>query len=1390
MAMALGGVALNDSIVVHAGRAAFRAGGIPASHGNAAWPKPNERLNTGLIRVGSATFDLTIGSVTDSNSDQPRNLPNPDRFRQAMHADRPALQRLFQKIKDAQKAKRPCDRNLRRLHDQLDASIERFTQRAAAKPALAYPDELPISQKRRDIAELIRRHQVTVVCGETGSGKSTQLPKILMEIGHGIGGMIAHTQPRRIAARTLASRVAQELGVSLGGSVGYAVRFNDESGPLTHVLYLTDGLLLAQLGRDPDLLAYDAIIIDEAHERSLNIDFLLGYLKRLLSRRPDLKLVITSATIDPQRFADYFGQIVGRELVPAPIIEVSGRTYPVELRYRPAEPEDADALLDGPVLDRAICESLDEVISATDGDVLVFMPTERSISQAAKTFRSHLQHNPQLLRGRPIEILPLYARLSNAEQQKVFNPKGNARRVVIATNVAESSVTVPNITAVIDPGTARISRYSPRTRMQRLPIEVVSQASANQRAGRCGRVGPGVCIRFCSEERFAERDPFTTPEILRTSLAAVMLRMAALGLGDIEQFPFLEPPKPAGIREGSQTLIELGAIDETGELTAVGKQLAKLPIDPRVGRMVLAASEEGCLPEVLIIASVLEGQDPRLRPAEHAQAADQAHARFIHETSDFLCLLKMWDFLHAEKNKLSNSGFRKFCQRNFISFPRLREWFDLHRQLADLTKQAGLKSSKRIVGDEGIDKMADAVHRALLAGLLSNVMLKTDVNEYTGAHNTKLRLWPGSALAKHKNKPHWVMCGETLVTSQQFARTCAQIAPSWIEPIAGSLVKLTHREPHWVRRDGFVAAYEKVSLFGLVLVPKRRIRFAKVSLELARQMFIQEALVERDADIRAPFFDHNGQLLRRVEEIQAKQRRSDLIADSQALFDFYDRRLPPEVCGIAELNRFRKKIERDEPRFLFMQESDLLSGDAPADHGRPDHLMVAGMKLPVDYKYDTGADDDGVTLRVPLHALGRISPLVVEWCVPGLLAERITALIRSLPKQVRKPLVPAPTSAAEAVELIEFGRGDFLESVADALGQIAGERIDPQQFDLSKIESHHQMNIAVVDESGQTLRQGRDVVRLKTELGAEVDKAADNLSDPAWCRDGLTAWPDAGTLPEQIDSHAAGYTLLAYPTLVDQGDSIGVRTVETPERADALHREGVLRLAKIIQGPVLLDRLEYEFEGDQIWLLYSPIGQPTGLAQQLADHAIEEVYTQRITDHPPRSSAAFEALLSAGRDELHSALNRSIDSARSALQRGQKLQLELDKLVNRCPPGWEPALQQTRDQLRELLPVDFVKLTPPQWLPHLPRFLNAALSRLRKLDEGKADRDQVLAAQLASRIDPFRRFTSVNQKSEAIATYRWMLEEWRVSLFAQELGTSIPVSDKRLDKQWKKAQRS
>ncbi|MEM1026698.1 MAG: ATP-dependent RNA helicase HrpA [Planctomycetota bacterium] len=1318
--------------------------------------------------------------------------PSPDlaRVENAMFADQPGLRSLARRIRQAQRDGKPYDRNLKRFDDWLSRSIDQREKRASTRPSITYRDDLPISKKRDDIAALIRDHQVVVVCGETGSGKSTQLPKILMDLGYGTAGMIAHTQPRRIAARTLACRVSEELGVPLGQQVGFAVRFNDTSGPLTQIRYLTDGLLLAELARDPDLLAYDAIIVDEAHERSLNIDFLLGYLKRLLERRPQLKLIITSATIDTQRFAEHFGSTNESRFDPAPIIEVTGRTYPVNVRYRPISDDESETVLEGPALDHALCGAVDEVTSATDGDVLIFMPTERAIAQTAKVLRGYAQSSPSLSRGKPLEILPLYARLSNAEQQKVFHPKGATRRVVIATNVAESSVTVPGITAVIDPGTARISRYSPRSRMQRLPIEPVSQASANQRAGRCGRIAPGVCIRLCSEEQFEQREAFTTPEIQRTNLAAVILRMASLKLGDVSAFPFLDPPKPAAIREGVQTLRELGAVTDAGELTKTGGQLAKLPIDPRVGRMVLAGSEQGCLAEVLVIASALEGQDPRVRPQEHAAAADQCHAAFSHPDSDFLTLFQLWDYLHEQKAALSNSKFRKLCQKQYLSYPRVREWMDLHRQLLDLAREANLKLASRVGGEDGIAKAADSVHRALLAGLLSNVAIKTNEREYTGAHGIKLRVWPGSSLAKAR--PRWIVSAEVVATSQQFARTCARINPEWIEPIARDLVTTTHSQPHWVKRGGFVAAYEKVTLYGLVLIPKRRIRYAKINPAQAREIFIHEALVEEDTDLRAPFLKHNRELRQRIETMQAKQRRYDLLADAQARFAFYDRRLPTEVVGVAELNRYLKRIDRQEADRFCMTEQDLLTDTIEPDDGRPDHMNVGGMKLPLKYKFATGSEDDGVTLEVPLHALGRLTPFIVDWGVPGTLTDRITGLIRSLPKEIRKPLVPAPDSAKKAAARMEFGQGDFLASVADALGHVAGEVIDPKLFDPGKVEEHQRMNVAIVDAQGERIAQGRNVAQLQRDLHAESSEAVADLTDPDWHRDGLTAWPelvDMTTLPDQVETDQHGFKLLAYPALIDQGDSAGLRLAETPERAAAWHFQGVMRLCFLNSKHMVETQWRNWRRRDDLVLLFSTLGNEANFLSQLVPGVSDRVYAQPAADYPPRSAEAFDALLLAGQSELKASVHQICDAALSVLQTAQSLRLELDRLRTNCPSTWDPALRQSTEQLDELAKAEFLSSTPAEWLPHLSRFLEASRIRLRKLREGKVDRDRQAAQALEERMHSAQQLRGSGEPNPEWITYRWMLEEWRVLLFAQELGTSIPVSEKRLDRQKKKVER-
>lgn len=1317
----------------------------------------------------------------------PVSVDQPD-LSAARRQDRAALASLWKRIENARRRGQPHDRNLRRFEEQLAESVAARAQRVAEAPALSYPAELPVSGEKNRIKELIAENQVIVLCGETGSGKSTQLPKILLELGFGADGVIAHTQPRRLAARTLAQRVASELSVPVGGAVGYSVRFEDRTSADTRIRYLTDGLLLAELGRDPDLLACDAVIVDEAHERSLNIDFLLGYLKRLLPRRPDLKLVITSATINTQLFSEHFADANGR---PAPVLEVSGRTYPVEVRHAPEE-----AGADDPAsADRLLLEAFDQAVRDTPGDVLVFLPTERAIGDAAKLLRGHVQNRS--FPGGAIEVLPLYARLSNAEQQRVFSPSGPGRRVVLATNVAESSVTVPRITSVIDTGTARISRYSARARMQRLPIEAVSQASCRQRAGRCGRVAPGVCFRLYTEQDFEDRPAFEAPEVLRTSLASVILTMAAMRLGDPAEFPFLEPPRPAAIREGRKTLHELGAAEKNGELTRLGRRMATLPVDPRVARMIFAGETEGCLPEVLVIAAALEAQDPRLRPPDKAQAADQQHQPFVHPKSDFLTLLNLWDGIHREKAKLSGGAFKRWCSRTFLSQPKVREWMELHRQLVDTARTAGLSPKRRTPGPEAVEKLSDSIARALLAGLLSNVAMREDGPAYKAAGaesgDRELVLWPGSALAKAK--PRWIVAAEVVSTTRQYARTCAQIDPRWIEGLAGDLVTQTHSHPRWEREAGGVFVDEKISFRGLVLVPKRRVKLAQVDPIEAREIFVHEALVEGAADCTAAFFLHNRELEARIEEEQARLRRVDLLADAKRRFRFYDERLPPEVVGVPELNRWLKEASEVERRRLFMTEADLRAAEAAEDPGRPSTLETGGLVLPVRYVHDASADDDGATLEVPLAVLGRVEKERLDWGLPGQLEERLAAVIRSLPKPIRKTLAPAPDSARRAAERIAFGQGEFRTAAAEALGWVRGEAFDPLLIDVAAMDRHLRLNVLVVDDAGTPLAQGRDLDALRTKLAQKAGRAVAGLADDRWTRDRLTAW-DFGDLPERVDVAHAGVKLRCFPTLLDRGDSVSLRAVETVAEAAANFPRGVLRLARLAVQKDLVKRVERAHGASKLALLAAPFpGGAAAVRRDLADTACAGVFLPLIEAHPPRSQPAFEALVETGRGDLTRAAGEATAWVIAALEQGHALQLELGRLEARCPPGWETALRQSREQLDDLLRPGFVASTPAPRLAHLARYLAASRERLAALGRGKLAKDRPLGEAFDRRMRPLRaRLNETGgaaaiEKAPQLAEYRWMLEEWRVSLFAAALGTGQPVSDKRLEKQAAKADR-
>ncbi len=1249
------------------------------------------------------------------------------------------------------------------------AQPDRRERRRQRLPRIELPADLPITAERDRIVAAIREHPVVVICGDTGSGKSTQLPKLCLEAGRGLDGWIGHTQPRRIAARTLAARIAEELSSPLGRDVGFKIRFTDTAPRDAFIKLMTDGILLAETRRDRRLMQYDTLILDEAHERSLNIDFLLGYLHRLMPQRPDLRLIITSATIDPQRFADHFAQR-GR---PAPIIEVGGRTYPVEVRYRPvADEQDSDTALD------AVVAAVEELAREGPGDMLVFLPTERDILETARRLRGRRLAGDGP--GQETEVLPLYARLSPAEQQRVFAPH-QARRIVLATNVAETSLTVPGIRYVIDTGTARISRYSARARVQRLPIEPISQASADQRKGRCGRVGPGVCVRLYAQEDYEQRDAFTAPEILRTNLAQVVLQMEALGLGAVEDFPFVEPPKPATVREGRATLHELRAVDGQGRLTDVGRKLARLPVDPRLGRMILAGDAEHCVREVLVIAAALAAQEPRLRPPEQQQAADEAHAPFRHERSDFLSLLRLWDFYHGLMHKLSRNQLRKACRQNFLSYTRMREWVDVHRQLRELVEEAGLRTRS----PKEPEPSEDAIHRALLSGLLSNIATLTDVNAYTGAGGKKLYLWPGSVL--FAKKPKWIFAAELVETTQLYARTAAPLDPAWLEPLAPHLLRRSHAEPHWDRRSAHVQAFERVTLFGLTVVPRRRVNFARVDPVEARRLFIHHALVEQDYDTDAAFFRHNAELIERVERLESKLRRRDLLADQQRRYAFYDARVPEHVADGPTFERWRKEAERNEPRLLFMSESDVLAEptDDAVERRFPDRVEVGGAELPLDYRLEPGAADDGVTLTTPLALVNQLDAERLSWLIPGRLEEKITAMIRSLPKALRRHFVPAPAAAAKAAEMIEFGRGRFEDAVAEALGRLAHEPIDPSLFSTDALEPHLRMNVRVVDDSGEVLAEGRELAELRAAVGAEAADAFATIGDDDLQRDGMTRW-EVGELPATVTARRVGAAVTAYPALVDQNDAVGVRVFDTAERATREHQRGLRRLFAIQTGRELRHQVEHHGQWNALCLAHATLGDAAALRGQLVDRLAERVFLDDAAD--VRDPAAFAERLEGRWPRIAGVAEAVLAHAAQVLAAHQQARAALDTIANK--PAFAAAAKDVRQQLDALVADRFLADTPWDWLAQYPRYFVAAAKRIEKLQRGGAARDAQLTAELQPLVQPYRQRLAEHERQGVIdpelALYGWMLQEYRVSLFAQELGTAMPVSAKRLAGQWRR----
>ncbi|RNL64197.1 ATP-dependent RNA helicase HrpA [Nocardioides marmoriginsengisoli] len=1236
---------------------------------------------------------------------------------------------------------------------------------------IKFPAELPVSARREDIAEAIRDHQVVIVAGETGSGKTTQLPKICLALGRGEGGpgggLIGHTQPRRIAARSVAERIAAELGTELGDVVGYQVRFTDRTSAAGRVKVMTDGILLAELQRDKLLRRYDTLIIDEAHERSLNIDFLLGYLKQLLPRRPDLKVVITSATIDVQRFAEHFA----RDGVPAPIVEVSGRTYPVEIRYRPlvALPEDDE---DGEPLVRdqteAIVAAVDELRTATDGDILVFLPGEREIRDTADVLKKRSEG------PRGFDIVPLYSRLSEAEQHRVFE-QHSRRRVVLATNVAETSLTVPGITAVIDTGVARISRYSVRTKVQRLPIEPISQASANQRSGRCGRIEAGIAIRLYSEEDFEARPEFTEPEILRTTLASVILQMTSLGLGDVARFGFVEAPDARNIRAGMLLLTELGAIKEhtggrsTPRLTGVGRSLARLPIDPQLGRMLLEADRLGCLREVLVIASALSLQDPRERPVEHQARADEMHARFADRRSDFMAWLNLWDHVRKQQKELGSSAFRRMCRAEHLNYLRVREWQEFESQLRQVAKQVGLKPARSGDGRAG----EDLIHQALIAGLLSHIGLRDpDRRDYLGARGARFSIFPGSGL--FKRQPDFVVAAELVETSRLWGRQCAVVDPLWVERIGAHLVSRSFSEPHWSKKRAATLAHERVTLYGVPLVADRLADYGKLEPALARELFIRHALVYGEWNTRHRFLETNRALLEEAEELEHRARRRDLVVDEHTLFDFYDAVIPPDVVSGGHFDGWWKVERRERPDLLTFDPAMLVHATAeevaPGDY--PDEWREGSLALPLSYHFEPGAEQDGVRVDVPLATLNHLGGQAFSWHVPGLREELVIALLRSLPKQLRVNFVPAPNVAKGFLAAVPPGEESLTDALARHLRAVTGVAVPPEAWDWAKVPGHLRPTFRIVDEDGAVLGEGKDLEALKRPLRPSFEAAmAGAAAESGLATTGQTIWT-FGTLEQYFVQVRAGHEVRGYPGLVDEGDTVGLKVFASEAEQAAQHRRGIRRLLNLnVPAPDLTIGLD---NATKLALAASPYPAVKALLADCVLAAIGDL-TVEVWD-----AASFEALLA----EVTRALPERAAEIRADVLRVLAAEREVDRLLHgRVDLAVLPSMNDMRQQLGRLVAPGFVVEAGGTQLREFPRYLAALAERHRKLPESPGK-----DLELMSRVAEFQ--NGWEQRMAALAPgrppdaalerLRWLVEEYRVSLWAQHLGTREPVSDKRL----------
>ncbi len=1367
---------------------------------------------------------------------------------------------------------KPIVKSLVDIARKIQQSQAKYQQRLTNLPKPEYPLELPVSGKKAEIAAVIASNQVVIICGETGSGKTTQIPKICLELGRGVAGLIGHTQPRRIAARSVASRIAQELQSPLGEVVGYKVRFNDRLSEGSYVKLMTDGILLAETQGDKFLNAYDTIIIDEAHERSLNIDFLLGYLKQLLPKRPDLKVIVTSATIDADRFSKHFNG--------APVIEVSGRTYPVEIRYRPlgkggyrskenAEPDNAQFDADDDTIfgiarkaktearwleeddeeeaiEEAIMDAADDLLRQGDGDILVFLPGEREIRDTAEHLRKYQGRSAKL---KHTEVLPLFARLSIEDQQKIFRPH-SSRRIVLATNVAETSLTVPGIKYVIDAGLARMNRYSTRAKVEQLQIEKISQAAAKQRAGRCGRVSNGICVRLYSETDFDGRPEFTEPEILRSSLASVILRMAALRLGDVTEFPFIEPPSTRLIADGYLLLQELGAVDSKRQITDTGVQLAKLPLDPRVGRMILAAKRENCLSEILIIASVLSMQDPRERPMDKREAADNAHSKFAAEGSDFMSYLKIWDFYdNALKTKKSNKDLLNQCHANFLSFLRLKEWRELHGQIVNIVEELGfnIPSSFKGEGQGGGKSLVDTskalpspqpsplkgegvkpanyeqIHKALLAGLLGNIGFKDGDNDsYAGARGIRFFVAPGSTLKK--TRPKWVIAAELVDTSKLYARCVAKIEPDWIEPLARGLTESQYSDPRWDRKMGMVNAWERVSLYGLTIIPKRRVHYGPINPQESREIFIREALANGEFDTKSAFFTANERLIAEVEELEHKARRQDVLVDEHQLFAFYDSKIPADICQAASFEKWREGAEKLNPKLLYLTRDDLMrhGADAITAVQFPEKMVLSGVdgkqaiEIPLKYRFEPSHILDGVTATVPLALLNQLDPTATEWLVPGMLREKLTYLVKALPKNFRRVCVPVPEFVTGFLEHTAkaqpplpnpsptrgegqstrdvftpsplkgegWGEGEMhtkpmLETLATYIQFKTTLKISKEDW-VDETPAHLLMNFSVVDDAGRELAMGRDWRALQKQLGQAAQLTFRSTS-PDIEKTGLKQW-DFGDLPQTLSFERDGLKVTGYPALEDNIDSVSVKLFDTAIEADANLRKGVCRLMRF-ELKEQIKQLEKSLPNfNQYALTFRSIMSPDDLREDMITAIADRAFIGE--DDLPRTNADFMKLKARARTRLPAvsqAIVRQVQAVATEYQLLINMQAKMPATVNRLK-------RDVEQQMHGLVYKNCFTQTPWEYLQHIPRYLKALNLRIQK-QPANPDRDGKNAASVGLIWQKWQDKMNSLQQSHlnippALQDFRWLIEELRVSLFAQELKTPLPISSKRLDKIW------